>query len=437
MEKVNVIPKNLMAEVELLSHCIQSEDILCEIIGSIKDDDFYDIRNSLIFASLTNLFQKGTSISMTTLIKELGANIEQITITYVSSIIGNAIPRLKDAKECAKIVKETSKRRKLIKATQELLQKTYDETIDLKKLVGEFEEKVDIVDDGEKKTLFDMEQTITSTITKIEENYNNGGKVVGMETGFTTLDRCLNGFVKQDLNIIAARPSMGKTVFSLNLAERLSRKHSVYYASIEMNKEKLCNRLLASLTKIDGMKISTGNIGEDEWIKIGKASSFLSNNRLFIDESPSITMLDIKSKAKKIKMQHGLDVIIIDHLGLVKPLKNRESRNLEIGDITWMAKVIAKELDCCVILLSQLSRAPELRADHRPILSDLRESGNIEQDADNIIGLYRDEYYNKESEDRGILESIILKARDGKVGTVKMAYIDKYQFIGELDVIHQ
>ena len=429
------MPSNLVAEQEILGAILNSNNVFCEVCEILKVEDFYNTKHQILYGIISKLFQEGKEITINNIVMELGSNMQGITITYLSNLTA-AIITTATVVSNAKIVKDLSKRRKVIRQSQVLLQGIYDTKNNLGQLLGTFEDEITFAED--KSNIWTMDQTMSATLETVKSNYNNGGKVVGMETGLTTLDRALNGFQKGDLIVVAGRPSMGKTVFSLNLAERLSRKYGIYYASLEMRKEKLGMRLLAAKSKINSLQISTGNITDNDWTRIAQDTSLLANNKLYIDDSSDLTMMDIKSRCKRLKMQKdkGLDIIIIDHIGLLTPHTKRATRDLEIRDISRMGKIIAKELDCTVIFLSQLSRAPEQRTDHRPVLADLRESGNIEQDADAVAMLYRDEYYNKESEDKGILEVIIRKSRDGQLGTVKLAYLEQYQFVGELDLVH-
>lgn len=427
------LPSNINAEKEVLSSILQKSDVFCDVCEIIKSNDFYDVKHQILFDIMTKLFQNNEQIALNSIVMILGDQIKEFTITYLSELATFSISTA-TAVTNANIIKALSKRRKIIAESQKLLQGSYDTKNDLTKLIGNFQNEITFSED--KSNIWNMEQVMNSTLETVERNYNNGGKIVGMETGLKSFDVALNGLQKKDVIIIAARPSMGKTVFSLNLAERLSRNNYVYYASLEMSKEKLGMRMLARSARLNSLKVSMGNLDDKDWGVIGAKSSELSSQKLFIDDSSDLSMIDIKSRCKKLKMQYGLDVIIIDHIGLLKAHSKRENRTLELGDISRMGKIIAKELDCTVIFLSQLSRACEQRADKRPILSDLRESGNIEQDADVVAMLYRDEYYNQETEDKHIMEVLLRKSRDGQLGTLKFAYLEQYQLIGELDVIH-
>jgi replicative DNA helicase len=264
---------------------------------------------------------------------------------------------------------------------------------------------------------------------------NNG--VTGIDTGFMDINRMTGGLQRQDFIIMAARPSMGKTTLSLNLASNISKKDVVAIFSLEMSKEQLGKKIVSSKANVDLLKINTGQLDTKDWENIGMASGPLAQSKLFIDDTAAISVAEIKAKCKKIKLQHGLDLVIIDYLQLIGSTEKSQSREQEISKISRSLKQLAKELDVTVIALSQLSRACEARKDHRPILSDLRESGGIEQDADIVVFLYRDEYYNKETEDKNVAEAIFAKNRNGKVGTVRLAWLGQYQKFGNLDGIHE
>lgn len=427
------LPHNINAEKEVLSSILQKNDIFCDVCEIIKAEDFYEPKHQILFSIVAKLFQQSEQITLNSIVMMLGDGLREITITYLSELTTFALTTATAATN-AKIVKELSKRRKIIMETQKLLQGSYDTKNDLKKLIGGFENEISFAED--KSNIWSMQDVMAATLETVERNYNNGGKIVGMETGLKSLDIALNGMQRKNVIVIAARPSMGKSVFGLNIAEGLSKKYHVYYSSLEMDKEKLGMRLIAKNTGINSLKVSMGNLEDKEWEVIGIKSSKMAMQNLWIDDSSDLSMMDIKSRCQKLKMQSGLDVIIIDHIGLLKPHSKRATRELEIADISRMGKILAKELDCTVIFLSQLNRTCESRVDKRPILSDLRDSGSIEQDADVVMALYRDEYYNPGTEDKNIMEVLIRKNRDGQLGTLKFAYLDKYQLIGELDIVH-
>lgn len=427
------IPYNLSAEKEVLSSILQKNDIFYEVSEHIKTEDFYDTKHQLLYSLISNLLTNNKQATINSLVMELGENIKSIPISYIADIATESITTT-TAVTNAKIVKQLSRRRKVITECKRLLQGATDTKKDISTLLGQFENNTTF--EEEKNNIWSMEEVAAATLEEVEKNYKNGGKIVGMETGLTQLDIALNGFRKGDVYIIAGRPSMGKTVLALNIAERLGRKHNVYYASLEMYKEKLGTRLLSARSKINSLSLGMGRIKDKEWEEVAITSSQLAINHLHIDDSPTLSMLDIKARCKKLKKTSGLDVVVIDHLGLLKPHTKRESRQLEVGDMSRMGKILAKELDVAVIFLMQLNRSPEGRQNNRPVLSDLGESGKIEQDADTVLMLYRDEYYKEKSENRGVMEVLVRKNRDGQLGTLKLAYLEQYQLISNLDLVH-
>ncbi|MDP4179307.1 MAG: replicative DNA helicase, partial [Bacillota bacterium] len=273
---------------------------------------------------------------------------------------------------------------------------------------------------------------------EIERIYNNKGQITGVPSGFPELDAKTSGFQKGDMVLIAARPSMGKTTFALNLAQYASLRDSksVVIFSLEMSKEQLAYKLLCAEANVDMLSLRSGNLEDKDWENIAKAAGPLAAAKIFIDDTAGLSVLEMRSKCRRIKIEHGIDMILIDYLQLMTG-SNSESRQQEVSEISRSIKALAKEMQCPVIALSQLSRAPEQRTDHRPMLSDLRESGSIEQDADVVMFLYRDEYYNKETEDKNVAECIISKQRNGPTGTVKLAWLGQYSKFGRLDVMHQ
>ena len=424
---------NINAEKEVLSSIIQKNDVFYEVTEHINTEDFYDTKHQILFAIMSNLLTENKQVTINTLVMKLGDNINKVPITYITDLITFAIST-ETAVTHAKIIKDLSRRRKVMKECKSLLESVGDTTKDISMLLGQFDNNTTF--EEEKNNIWSMEEVATATLKEVETNYKNGGKVVGMETGLNQLDLAINGFRKGDVYVIAGRSSMGKTVFALNLAERLSRKNHVYYASLEMLKEKLGTRILSSKTMVNSLSLGMGRIKDKEWEEVAIKSSQMALNNLYVDDSPTLSMLDIKARCKKLKKTKGLDIIFIDHIGLLTPHTKRDSRNLEIGDMSRMCKILAKELDVAVVFLSQLNRSCETRNDKRPLLSDLRESGNIEQDVDTAMFIYRDEYYNKESEDKGIMEVLIRKNRDGQLGTLKFAYLEQYQLVANLDLQH-
>ena len=286
----------------------------------------------------------------------------------------------------------------------------------------------DLAENKDSKEYEPLSAVLERGFLEIERLFNNKGEITGVGSGIKDLDAKTSGFQKGDMVLIAARPSMGKTTFSLNIAENAALKEgkSVVIFSMEMSKEQLAYKLLCSQANVDMLKLRTGNLDDDDWERIARATGPLSKAKIYIDDTAGITVMEMRSKCRKIKMEHGIDMILIDYLQLMSGSSGNDNRQQEVSEISRSIKALAKEMECPVIALSQLSRAPEQRADHRPMLSDLRESGSIEQDADVVMFLYRDDYYNEDSEKKNIAEVIIAKHRAGSTGTVELAWLGSY-----------
>jgi replicative DNA helicase len=338
-----------------------------------------------------------------------------------------------------KIVDDKSMLRKLIRASNEIIENSYGRQDDVEKVVDLAQKKV--FDIAQKRNSSDFESISTVLergFLEIERLFVNKGEVTGVPSGFKDLDEMTSGFQKGDMVLVAARPSMGKTTFALNLCENAALRSgkSVVIFSLEMSKEQLAYKLLCSQASVDLLKLRTGNLEDRDWENIARAAGPLAGAKIFIDDSAGVSVMEMRSKCRKIKIEHGIDFIMIDYLQLMSGSAGSDNRQQEVSEISRSIKALAKEMQCPVIALSQLSRAPEQRADHRPMLSDLRESGSIEQDADVVMFLYRDEYYNKETEEKNVSECIIAKQRNGPVGTVKLAFIGSLSKFGDLDTVH-
>lgn len=428
------LPSSLEAEQALLACMINIQSKIQEVEDVLSTDDFYWDRHKIIYKNIKELARRDSEVDLVTLLEEIKKNGEVKNcggISYISDIAGSIFYGA-NVEDYIKIIKEKSNRRNLIKAGRELIGRCYDGE-DLDNLIGFVEDNVYKVSNSRDASgVVDISQAITDVLTRIEDNYKNGGKILGFSTGYKELDKTISGLKKGDFIVTAARPSMGKTAFALNIGQYASRESSVAIFSLEMTRDQLMERLLAARCLVDFSAIQTGKLTDEQFLKIATASSDLSNRKIFIDDE-AITLSDIKAKCRNLKIKKGLDVVIIDYLQLIECTEKSYSREQEIAKISRELKKMAKKLDITVIALSQLSRAPEARADRRPILSDLRESGSIEQDADIILMLYRDEYYNKESEDKNIAEVIIGKNRNGEVKTLKLGWFGKYQRFASLD----
>lgn len=429
---VRMLPHSLESEQSILGSVLLDKDIIITVSETIRPEDFYKDAHKIIYECMIKLNNKNEPIDVITLIEELrneGRLSDVGGITYITSL-STVVPSTSNVKYYANIVKEKSVLRKLIKASNDIISMGYDTSTSVEDVLEKAEKK--IFDISQEKTSDDFQQinsVLMNTYEMIEQLYTNKTDITGLTTGFTDLNKKINGLQRTDLLLIAARPAMGKTAFSLNLVQNaaLKGKASVAVFSLEMSKDQLVQRLLASQSYVELKKIKTGRLNEQDWPKIIESMSVLSNANIYIDDTPGIKISELRSKCRKLKMDKGLDLILIDYLQLMEGEGNNESRQQEISKISRSLKVIAKELDCPVVALSQLSRAPEQRADHRPMLSDLRESGAIEQDADIVMFLYRDEYYHPDSEKKNIGEVIIAKNRHGETGAVELVWLGEYQ----------
>lgn len=432
--------KNVRAENNLLGAIINNNNLICEVIDVLDYQDFYNVENGLIYKALADMYSNSKVINITTLVESLGPTLKEIGgITYIAQLVSSVVAENSSTvRSYAQIIKEKFNTRKLLNTLNQTITKVQQGNEKIDNVVPALQEElysikntVDI-DDG------DVTKTLTGTIESIEKAYASGGDITGIKTHFTLLDMTLNGLNKQDLVIVAARPAMGKTAFSLNVMKNIAFRSNSKVAlfNLEMGKEQMMKRLLSCLANIEMESIKKGKLDNKGWTELMKASSFIDSKRDYLRIYDKIfTLNGIVAECKKRKLQGGLDVVIIDYLTLIDGSGKIENRTQEVSKISRQLKMLAKELDITVIALAQLSRATEQRKDHRPMLSDLRESGSIEQDADVVIGLYRDEYYDPETIDKNIIESIILKNRNGEIGTIKMLWIPKYQKIGERSII--
>ena len=431
-------PHSIDTEKALLGCLINDKEKIYDVDALITADDFYYDKHKEIYRAIKELERKNIDIDLITLlelvnkkniVKECGG------ISYITELSTDAIYS-SNIESYADIVREKSDRRKLINAGRELVKKAYEDN-EIDEIVSEVEnsiyQAISKSNDGE---IVRISDAVSSVLNKIEINHLNGGKITGKTTGYKDIDECISGLQKGDFIVLAARPSMGKTAFALNIGQYSAKEANVGIFSLEMSKEQLTERLLSSMALVELGKIKTGRLNDAEFGKIALASNELSNRNIYIDDL-STSLSDIKAKCRTLKRKNGLDVVMIDYLQLIEVGEKSQSREQEIAKISRELKKLAKSLEVTIIALSQLSRAPEQRADHRPMLSDLRESGSIEQDADLVMFLYRDEYYNKETEDKNMAECIVAKHRNGPVGTVKMAFLGALSKFGDLDVIHK
>lgn len=435
MELMKTPPHDMRAEQSVLGAMILDKEAILDIVEIIKADDFYRNAHNEIFDSIMTLYEKDEPVDMVTLADELAKReaLENVGgIEYLNDLTTAGIITT-NAKYYAKIIEEKSMLRRLINASTEILDLGY--STETAENVLEIAEK-SIFDISQKKNrdgFSSIKDILIETYEDIEKAYESTESITGLSTGFRDLDFKTSGLQRSDLILVAARPSMGKTAFSVNLCQNVATQNdgaSVAIFSLEMAKSQLVQRMLATQAGVGLGKIRNGDLTPEDWAKLASASAPLSKAKVFIDDTPGITIMEMRAKCRRLKMEQGLDMIMIDYLQLMSGGGKQQSREQEISEISRGLKGIAREMDCPVIALSQLSRAPELRADHRPILSDLRESGAIEQDADIVMFLYRDEYYFNDSEKKGIGEIIIAKQRNGETGTVELAWLgDLVKFV--------
>lgn len=426
-----ILPHSLEAEQSVIGSMIMSKDAIVEASEMITGADFYQQQYGIVFEAMVELHEEGKAVDLVTLqdrLREKELPPEISSMEFVRDLLAT-VPTSANVKYYAEIVAEKSMLRKLIKTTEEIGNLCYlgkEKTQDILEVT---EKKIfDLVQNRGNEEFVPIRQVVLNAIEKIEKASRTQGSVTGIPTGFIDLDYKMSGFQPSDLILVAARPSMGKTAFVLNIAQYMAFHNDVTTAifSLEMSKEQLVNRLLALESKVDSQNIRTGNLEDEEWAKLIEGANIIGKSHLIIDDKPGISISELRSKCRKYKMEHNLGIIFIDYLQLMTGSGRSESRQQEISEISRSLKALARELNVPVVALSQLSRAVEQRPDHRPMLSDLRESGAIEQDADVVMFIYRDDYYNKDSENKNIAEIIIAKQRNGPIGTVNLVWMPNY-----------
>ena len=428
-----VMPHSVEAEQSVVGAMLMDKDAILAASEIICGDDFYQNAYGVIFDSMVELFNEGKPVDLITLqerLKEKEVPPEISSLEFVRDLVA-AVPTSANVRYYAQIVSDKAVMRKLIKMNDELSNICYAGNEPLESVLEKTEKSVfQLLQNRNAGEYVPIKQIVMNALEKVEKASKSKGTVTGIPTGFIDLDYKLSGLQPSDLVLVAARPSMGKTAFVLNIAQYVAFKKDKCTAifSLEMSKEQLVNRLFSLESQVDAQALRTGNMKDSDWEKLIEAAGIIGQSNLIIDDTPSISISELRSKCRKYKMEHGLDLIIIDYLQLMSGSVGgrSESRQQEISDISRSLKALARELNVPVIALSQLSRAVEQRPDKRPMLSDLRESGAIEQDADVVMFIYRDEYYNKDSEYKKQAEIIIAKQRNGPVGTVHLAWLGEY-----------
>ncbi len=426
-----VLPHSIEAEQSVIGSMILDKDAITVASEQLVGDDFYSKQYGIVFDAMVELYSAGKEVDPVTLqakLKEKEVSPEVSSLEYLKDILVT-VPTAANIKQYTQIVKELSTSRKLIKATEEISLACYQGKDSIESIMDEAEKNIfNITQNRSADDFVSIGKVVMNAMDRIETVYKAKGSVTGIETGFSDLDYMTAGFQRSDLIIIAARPSMGKTAFVLNVAQHMAFKRNMNVAifSLEMSKESLVNRMFSLESRVDAQKIRTGKLTDGDWKALIESAGNIGKSGLIIDDTPSISVPELRSKCRKYKIEHGLDIIIIDYLQLMSGSGKSESHQQEISDISRSLKAVARELDVPVVALSQLSRAVEGRPDKHPMLSDLRESGAIEQDADMVMFIYRDDYYNKDSEKKGIAEIMIAKQRNGPIGSVDLVWMPEY-----------
>ena len=433
MELGKIPPNDVEAEQAVIGSMLTDRDAVISAIEILKEEDFYREDNKTIYEAILNLYNRSEPIDIITLKAELTSMGMFEKIGGLEYIVGlpEKVPTTANVERYINIVKEKSELRRLIKAANEIIEQGYDPTENIDDIMNSAEKKIfNIMQDKDQKTYSAIKDVLVDAFTELEQLYNQKQHITGVPTGFIDLDYKMAGLHNSDLILIAARPAMGKSAFALNIATNAAVKAKVpaVLFSLEMSKEQMVNRILCSEAMVDSNKVRTGKIDDDDWIKLADTMGDLSEAPIYIDDTPGISINEIRAKCRKLKLERDIGLVVIDYLQLVQGSSKRASgsREQEISEISRSLKILAKEINVPVIALSELSRAPEQRPDHRPMLSDLRESGAIEQDADIVMFLYRDDYYNEDSEDKGLAEVIVAKHRAGSTGTVKLVWLGNY-----------
>jgi replicative DNA helicase len=429
----HIPPQSLEAEESILSAILVDNDTLLEVLEILSPRDFYRSAHQKIFSAISELFSKSEPIDLVTLTNILREHdrLEEIGgATYLANLV-DTVPLAANAQHYAKIVYDKACLRRLIEKSNEITKRCFEDRGDVDNVIDFAESSIfEISENKVRPAFYPIGEIIESNIDTLEERQGNRALVTGVATGFTKIDELTAGFQKSDLVIIAGRPGMGKTSLALNIAKHAAVDANIPVAifSLEMSKEQLSLRMLSCDARIDSSRLRRGFISQDDWIKITDTAGVLSQAPIFIDDSPNITALEIRAKSRRLKMEKDIGLIVVDYLQLMKGRISAERRDLEISEISRSLKALAKELDLPVVALSQLNRKLEERSDKRPQLADLRESGALEQDADVVAFIYRDELYNKDENNpnKGKAEIIVAKQRNGPTGFAILTFLDTY-----------
>ena len=439
MELGKIPPNDVEAEQAVIGSMLTDKEAVSAAMEVLKPEDFYREDNRTIFEAVLSLYGRSEPIDIITLKSELSSmgKFEAVGgLEYIAEL-PDKVPTTANVEQYIKIVEEKAVLRNLIKTANEIITLGYDQTQEVDSIIDGAEKKIfEVMQKKNQKGYTPIKDILVETFTELEQLYNQKQRITGIPTGFSDLDFRTSGLHNSDLILVAARPAMGKSAFALNIATNAAVRAKVPVAifSLEMSKEQMTSRILCSEAMVDSNKVRTGKIDDEEWGKLAAASGELSEANIYIDDTPGISIMEIRAKCRKMKIEKNIGLVVIDYLQLVQGSGKRgSSREQEIAEISRSLKILAKEIDVPVMALSQLSRAPEQRPDHRPMLSDLRESGSIEQDADIVMFLYRDDYYNEDSEKKNIAEVILAKHRAGSTGTVELLWLGNYTKFANID----
>ena len=431
-EVVNKVqPNDTLAEQAVLGSMLSDKDAVQTALETLKPEDFYREDNKEIFAAMEDIYSVGKEVDIITVGEQLKlrGTLERVGGTQNLATLIDNVPTTSNVARYVEIVKQKALSRSIIKVNNDILKVAYDQTEDVDAILEQAEKNIfEIAQNRNTKDYAIMKDILITTLDNIEKMQNKRTRLSGMESGFYDLDEKISGLNNSDLIIVAARPAMGKSAFVLNIATYVAmhNKVPVMVFNLEMSKEQLANRILSGEAEVDNKKIANGDLSPDEYVKVAEGMNRLAGTQLYIDDSSVLSPSEIRAKCRKAKLEKNIGLVIVDYLQLMEAKSPSGSRQQEISEISRGLKILAKELDVPVIALSQLSRATEARADHKPMLSDLRESGSIEQDADIVLFIHRDDYYDQESENKNMAEIIVAKNRHGETGTVKLGWEGKY-----------
>lgn len=433
-------PNDVQAEQAVLGLMLVDKDAVLTVLEILKPDDFYKVEHEEIYAAILDLYEASKAIDLLTLKEQLRLRGKYDIINGFEYLVSltNPMYSISNVEYYADIVREKSILRKLIKSANKIAKDSYEAKEEAVVITEQAEKEIFNIIQHKDSSYALIKEVLVDTFDNLERLASQEQGIIGVPSGFADLDSKTLGFLPGQLIVVAARPAMGKSAFALNILSNAALKanKAVVYFSLEMGKEELVNRILAAEAMVDSNKIRSGKLEDEDWINLTNASGILSEAKIILDDSAGFSPIELRARCRKLKMEHDIGLIVIDYLQLMDASKSNASRQADISEISRSLKVLAREIGVPIIALSQLSRAPEQRPDHRPMLSDLRESGSIEQDADMVMFLYRDDYYNPETDKKNVAEVILAKNRAGSTGTVELLWLGQYTKFVNLDKYH-